>query len=76
MHRDEAPGALRRLDRADLLHGHLGALHGHAEVARAVGRLGPVGGVDAGRAVERIDAQAGIVRQRRQAGRLGRREAP
>ena len=55
---DEAAGALRRFGRADLLQRHFGALHGHAEIPAAVRRLGPVGSVDARRAVERVDAEA------------------
>ena len=46
-----------------------GAFHGAVKVA-AIGRFGPIGGVDAGRAAERVDLDAGIVGQRGEAGGL------
>src|SRR6185437_15019586 len=48
---------------ADRLQAVLDAAHRHLVVA-AVGRRGPVGGIDAGLATERIDTQAGIVGKR------------
>ena len=46
------------------------ALHGRAEV---LARPGPARGVDAGRAAERTDAEAAVIRQRRQPARPGGR---
>ncbi len=71
---DEAPGAALEGCRAGLLHGGLDLLHRHGKIARAIGSFRPVGGIDAGSAVQRIDHQAGIIRQGRQARGPGRSE--
>ncbi|MNW15820.1 hypothetical protein D3C71_2144530 [compost metagenome] len=54
----ERAGALVGRGRALLLQFVFDALHGEIEIA---GHAGPVGGVDAGLAIERIDAKAAIV---------------
>jgi hypothetical protein len=71
-HRDEASAALVEFCRASFLNSDLDLVHRHGEIARAVGSLGPVGGVDARIAVQRIDDKSGIVRKGRQAGGLRR----
>ena len=68
--RDEMRLALFRHGRAAL--GEFG-LHTGQSRGEVLARTGPVRREQAGRAVERVDADAGIVGQRRQAGSVGRR---
>ena len=68
---NELCAALRRLQRNLFLQLLLDEAHRHVPVA--VG-TGPVGGVDARRAVQCLDAEAGIIGQRHFAGCRGRRQ--
>src|SRR5690606_693642 len=74
-HRDEAATTTFVRRCACLAQAVLGLPHRHREIpAGTVWLLGPIGGVDARLAVQRVDAQSRIVRECREAGGGGRRE--
>ena len=71
--RDEMRAALVGRGRAALAELVFDALHGVCEI---LVRTGPARRIDAGLAVERVDREAGIVREGRQTGRRGGGAAP